>query len=268
MKQMVLCIVSVPREASLHEPLFLFIKTAGWLTHACALVRYVSLTILRCPRLQVWEETAAKHVKITEQLSAVAAVATRWRRLELASWRTLLQRVVSKHQAGAYKSWFYLYCLLIKGMQVVPEDDEHANPDQAADAAFTDISKLAPVEGGGAASVNDGAALEKQYRFVAMTLEHFLQTSTIGEFAVRLQLLDTFQRHLEVQGRLQGRRAVSGLAMDVAVAVLNNTRRYYGQFLPDIEQVRLTLANAIVPVHKYTPGVPDTALRWIEDQSS
>lgn len=60
-------------------------------------------------RTQVWEETAAKYVSVAPQLSAVAALATRWRRLELASWRGTLARVAAAHAAGARHSWFHLY---------------------------------------------------------------------------------------------------------------------------------------------------------------
>ena len=45
------------------------------------------------PLLKGWEETAAKFVSISTELRAVAALATRWRQLELASWRTTLKQV-------------------------------------------------------------------------------------------------------------------------------------------------------------------------------
>lgn len=62
---------------------------------------------------QVWEETAAKHVTIKAELTAVAALATRWRKLELASWRSTLRRVAVQHAAGANRLWFHLYRLLV-----------------------------------------------------------------------------------------------------------------------------------------------------------
>lgn len=51
-------------------------------------------------RAQVWEESAAKHVSLAQQLEAVAALATRWRKLELAAWRNLLNTTRSRHAAG------------------------------------------------------------------------------------------------------------------------------------------------------------------------
>ncbi len=51
-------------------------------------------------RAQVWEESAAKHVSLAKQLEAVAALATRWRKLELAAWHNLLNTTRSRHAAG------------------------------------------------------------------------------------------------------------------------------------------------------------------------
>ena len=51
-------------------------------------------------RAQIWEESAAKHVSLGSELEGVAALATRWRRLELAAWRNLLNTTRSRHAAG------------------------------------------------------------------------------------------------------------------------------------------------------------------------
>ena len=55
-------------------------------------------------RAQLWQTTAAKHVSLDPQLQAVTALAGRWRRLELASWRRLLERTVDSYAAGA-ETW-------------------------------------------------------------------------------------------------------------------------------------------------------------------
>lgn len=51
-------------------------------------------------RAQLWQETAAKHVSLGAQLEAVASLAGRWRKLELASWRRLLQRTIRHYAEG------------------------------------------------------------------------------------------------------------------------------------------------------------------------
>ncbi len=51
-------------------------------------------------RAQLWQETAARHVSLERELAPIAALAKRWRRLELASWRRLLRRTAERSAAG------------------------------------------------------------------------------------------------------------------------------------------------------------------------
>ena len=51
-------------------------------------------------RAHLWDDTAAKHVSLTQQLRPLEGLAGRWRRLELASWRGLLHRVARHHAQG------------------------------------------------------------------------------------------------------------------------------------------------------------------------
>ena len=48
-------------------------------------------------RAQLWEQSAAKHVSIAAQLDLLLAQARRWRKLELASWRSLLSQARKAH---------------------------------------------------------------------------------------------------------------------------------------------------------------------------
>lgn len=52
---------------------------------------------------QAWEETAARHVSLAPQLAPLSALATRWRRLELAGWRGLLDSARARAAAGAHQ---------------------------------------------------------------------------------------------------------------------------------------------------------------------
>jgi len=177
--------------------------------------------------LQVWEETAAKYVSVGAELAAVAGLATRWRRLELASWRGTLARVAAVHAAGARHSWFHLYQVLVAGLGSGPgtEGAAHGGPQEEGpeDVPWWQAAKVwrgtgpgttGAVAEGDARGVGQGAAAsgsgreaaaaeaeeeEKWYRRSASTLEAFLQTSTQGEYEARLQLLASFRAHLQVR---------------------------------------------------------------------
>ena len=149
-------------------------------------------------RAQLWEETAAQYVSIKTQLAAVAALATRWRRLELASWRNLLRQVATRHAAGASRSWFHLHTLF-SAAAVADEADTAAVA--AAAAAVAGGAPPAPAPEGQASHYAQPAlAAGMSYRQVAATLEAFIQTSTLGEFCARLDLLHGFSCQLQVCG--------------------------------------------------------------------
>lgn len=62
---------------------------------------------------QVWEETAARHVSMAPQLVPLSALATRWRRLELAAWKGLLDGTRQRMAAAAHQvgHWVLAACL-------------------------------------------------------------------------------------------------------------------------------------------------------------
>lgn len=118
---------------------------------------------------------------MSSELAGVGALASRWRQLELASWVATLKTVLRRHTAGARRSWFHLYGLLVLGRH------EQAPADHGAGAM--------PGEGAAAGGLGDA---EAHYQHVASTIEAFVQTSTIGEFEARLRLLDSFRSaHLQ-----------------------------------------------------------------------
>jgi midasin len=169
-------------------------------------------------RAQVWEETAAKHVSLKQQLTAVAGLATRWRKLELASWKGLLERVRARHAAGASKSWYHLYQVLVLGT--------------GGDSAAADADAA-----GGADATAAGAGPDAAYRRTASLVEAFVQTSTVGEYAARLQLLQSFACQLTVtaagDGATAAAAAPSSSSSQVA-SMLWNVLSYYTQFLPAV----------------------------------
>ena len=52
-------------------------------------------------RSQVWQESAAQHVSLARQLERLAALALRWRRMQLHAWRHIINKLKARHAAGA-----------------------------------------------------------------------------------------------------------------------------------------------------------------------
>ena len=51
-------------------------------------------------RSQVWQESAAQHVSLARQLERLAALALRWRRMQLHAWRHTINKLKTRHAAG------------------------------------------------------------------------------------------------------------------------------------------------------------------------
>eukprot|EP00798_Chlamydomonas_sp_ICE-L_P024875 gene24875-10536_t len=208
-------------------------------------------------RAQLWETTAAKYVAITAQLRDVAALAMRWRSLELASWRATLKHVSQRHASGAAKNWFHLFQLLILGMpepEAATEPAEERRNKSKRKRRSETKAELDPVT--------------KQYRSTAATLEAFLQTSTLGEFEARLQLLRSFMCHVKLRLAEAEAAQESSSSPDTAlvaagafgidhpgsrkylplvVGALANTVAYYAQFSG---AVRSALESGLSPIEK------------------
>ncbi|KAK9833665.1 hypothetical protein WJX74_002204 [Apatococcus lobatus] len=144
-------------------------------------------------RAHLWDDTAAKHVSLTQQLRPLEGLAGRWRRLELASWRGLLHRVAVRHAQGASQSWFHLYQMM--------DDVAHSDSKSNGDA----------------------------FQLLSSSAEDFMQTSTLGEYAMRLRLINSFRCHAHA-------RACSGLQQAACLATtLANIHTYYGQFQAQVQ---------------------------------
>ncbi|GLI68780.1 hypothetical protein VaNZ11_013272, partial [Volvox africanus] len=217
-------------------------------------------------RAQLWEETAASFVSFKAHLGPLAALATRWRRLELNSWKGLLRRVAARHASGAHRSWFHLHRLL-SPTALHPAGADTADADASSAAAAALVTSGVPILIGmasvpavlhpaaGAVPSDAGTALasgpstltpelEASYRQVASTLESFVQTSTLGEFRARLTMLHAFACHVDVQRRQPGGAGPLAAALSAA---LYNLVRYYGQFVSTVEAA---LAEGMAPLEK------------------
>ncbi|KAL3690583.1 hypothetical protein R1sor_016892 [Riccia sorocarpa] len=143
---------------------------------------------------QLWEENAAKHVSLSGELSDLYGLVAHWRKMELEGWSSLLEKAEEKHTASANKLWFSLYGLLNR-----------------------------PV----------GDDLDAHLEATTASMEEFMQTSTLGEFRARLQLVGAFYGHLSAQTRAPG---LSRHLTEAISNLLYNVFKYYSQFLPRVQE--------------------------------
>ncbi|KAF6161323.1 hypothetical protein GIB67_009210 [Kingdonia uniflora] len=139
-------------------------------------------------KVQMLEETAPKF-SLSDQLQPIIVLVSSWQKMEVDSWPSLLDGVQEQYVINAGKLWFPLYSILHRG--------------QTADIAGDN-------------------------RSTGISLEEFIQTSSIGEFKRRLQLLLAFHGQINIGMCL----SVYSSPMLEILKILYNVFGYYMQFLP------------------------------------
>ncbi|XP_075750975.1 midasin [Rhipicephalus microplus] len=132
---------------------------------------------------QDWEKGAHRKISISPELNALTHLVVRWRKMELHNWTQCLNGVVQKVRERSARWWFFMYHLLANLVQ---------------EKSQLDADTL---------------------RQVRDELVRFLDTSRLGEFEFRLQLLWPFLLEAQQSGSL-----LTGL--------LFNLWHFYSQYVP------------------------------------
>ena len=152
-----------------------------------------------------WEMYANRGNTLEKFRQDLTELIVNWRRLELACWRSLLATERTNFISGVADWWFQLYETIIRG------------PFAAAEQ-----------------SLSDDSAFSQYMDSVVPLVDQFMHTSPLGQFAVRIQLLHSFERHLHM---LSQQDEVSGHADFKRVArILHHIRNHYLQFSANVEE--------------------------------
>lgn len=150
-------------------------------------------------RAQLWEETAAKYVSLSDHLKPLISIANSWRELELKSWKDSLNRVRREMIQEARESWFFMF-------GIITED------------------------------------LDSFVHFVN-TMDSFIQSSTIGQFVERIDIIQKFGRYLE-------KWCPKDVLIDqknLMANSLKNMAAYYAEYAPAVDRY---IAQGMKPLEK------------------
>jgi hypothetical protein len=185
-----------------------------------------------------WDAFAPKHLSLTELAARLTALVTRWRRLEIDSWSTLLERRQAQFDARARRFWFALHAMLLAHRDAhgstppwyaaarVDDDDDFNDADDTAALARTDDGEIetaldidaAMSEAAAKAAVSDRARARALFDDFIRTCERMCVcvcvracddvshwcAASLGEFRTRLDLLYAF--HCQVDGSITHER--------------------------------------------------------------
>eukprot|EP00026_Physarum_polycephalum_P000014 Phypoly_transcript_00014.p1 GENE.Phypoly_transcript_00014~~Phypoly_transcript_00014.p1 ORF type:complete len:3744 (+),score=763.97 Phypoly_transcript_00014:755-11233(+) len=163
-------------------------------------------------KAQLWEDVAAKHVSIKDHMDTISRLITRWRRLEIESWPSILKSKEQCHELNALKWWFHLYGIINESS-------------------------------GGETELDDKKKLEEIFK----SLEEFISASNFGEFPTRLNLIAAFANEVKAQVRANINPVKSSVTFRTQLAnMLENVHQYYMQFMPEFNKTVTNLREPII----------------------
>ncbi|KAG0232655.1 AAA ATPase midasin [Actinomortierella wolfii] len=176
-----------------------------------------------------WESVASREYSIKDNQNDLTSLIVSWRQLELTCWPKLLETQDRNVAEEVYTWWFDYYGSILK-------------PTREMDMAVDQGIKVDNVT----AHIKD----------LLGVVDQFLQASTIGDFRPRMNLLKSFQRHLQMRGELvmleRKRRFKAGQIAKIEPSVssqvadaLWNVHQYYLQFMDKVESTVQMLRKPI-----------------------
>ncbi|KAG6377007.1 hypothetical protein JVT61DRAFT_1050 [Boletus reticuloceps] len=112
-----------------------------------------------------WEMYANRNNNLKEHRHALTTLIVEWRRLELSCWKSLLESQGLSFVGGVAEFWFRLYEVLIRGPLNAVEES----------------------------AVGDAGGLQGYLEQLPSLLDGFIQSSSLGQFRIRLDLLRSFE---------------------------------------------------------------------------
>ncbi|KAL0578801.1 AAA ATPase midasin [Marasmius crinis-equi] len=146
-----------------------------------------------------WEIYANKDNTLKANRSAMTDLIVEWRRLELSSWRALLENQAREFEGGVSVWWFRLYDALIRG----------------------------PLDARARAVGAGGNGLADYLDSLIPLLDDFIKSAPLGQFRARLRLLRSFEVYCH---RLVSLSAEDTPVFETVEKVVHATVGYFGLF--------------------------------------
>ncbi|OWZ18792.1 Midasin-like protein [Phytophthora megakarya] len=220
------------------------------------LVRTLTGVELLLRKAQEWEMYAARAYSINDELGALSALVTRWRKLELYSWPDLLYVKEKQHRFTAQKTWINMYSLLTAqfASDVGMVDENEVNSANSQNLQWLHLNHLSkwlftPLSESrvAVASLSEATRenMEKQREFMTRlfeTLDAYIRSCPIGQYETRLLVVYSFcaQLFMELWSPSEDRRSPIGFTAQSSKYALANMLyhlyRYYGQHLGYLER--------------------------------
>ena len=151
-----------------------------------------------------WEMYANRDNSLKEHQHGLTSLIVEWRRLELSCWKSLLESQSQSFIGHVAEFWFRLYDLLVRGPLNAVEESAH----------------------------DDTGNLHGYLRQLPSLLDEFIQSSSLGQFHVRLDLLHSFERF--IRSIVPQESYMYQEALLRVSCILHSSWRYFSLFAPEL----------------------------------
>ncbi|KAJ3293693.1 AAA ATPase midasin [Borealophlyctis nickersoniae] len=168
-------------------------------------------------KAQDWEAYAGREVSLKAHMDEITVCIVAWRKLELRSWKELLNVEDRRSEEKASALWFHLWQIVV-GVATANSSD-NVEDEEAADAPLL--------------------------KGLLEALDQLCLTSTLGQFLTRLRMIQTFHSYVSAMAPEvpQNRRP----RLESLASVLFNVHKYYSQFA---DEVKNTIEMRRKPISK------------------
>lgn len=197
---------------------------------------------------QEWENVAARHVSIENELQKLCELVQRWRKFELKSWESLLRCQEIVYAQKALKSWCFLLKLLDVNINSLTSIDVQFCADSNSSWSSTKHSLNSSWLFHGDATTESMSPESPTGFFVQLlnTLDSYLRSSSVGEFPTKLHLLRLSAVMLEGVIKLKTEPTLQSVYKQIS-RLVHSVWHYYVQFLDVVRKFQETLK---IPIQK------------------
>ncbi|CAI2169296.1 7876_t:CDS:10, partial [Funneliformis geosporum] len=200
-----------PEHAVLQHLFTICVRIQGFALSS-PLAKFLTGLEILLQKTEDWEAYANRDVSLKLHREKITGLIVHWRQLELTCWPNLLIAQNEYYERSASKWWFHLYSCIIR-----PINSFSTN---------VDISE------------RTDQIFKEHISEIVRTLDQFLQSSRMGDFNGRLELIHAFYLQLCIKDNFLTRSNTKGLIDSThaslyskAADALLNVYKYYGQFL-------------------------------------
>ncbi|TIA99817.1 hypothetical protein E3P84_02013 [Wallemia ichthyophaga] len=163
--------------------------------YRCPLAATLSALETLLMQTEDWESNASRDVSLSLNRDEIVGLIVYWRRMELGTWATLLQRQESMFKNDLSIWWFRFYETIVHGLEAASHTED---PEEQVTKHLSSVVEL---------------------------LDKFLYTSWTGHYSPKLALIKSFAELLDRISTLRSRETLTR-----ASKLLNGIYSYYQQF--------------------------------------